>query len=219
MKTLKRLGWVGVLVVLGAGCGKEPLKGVLPEDALNRLMEGNRRYVSSKATHPDQTAERRTAVAGAQSPFAVVLGCADSRVPPEVLFDQGLGDLFVVRTAGHVVDEAGLGSLEYAVEHLGVHLIVVLGHERCGAVGAAVKDLKTGGHVDSLVKAIRPAVEASKGMPGDPLDNAMRANVAMVTRKLKASKPILAGAVEEHKVRVVGARYDLDSGAVEVIAP
>lgn len=219
MKLGKWLVVVGAVAALAAGCGREPLKGVPPEDALKTLMEGNRRYVSAKATHPGQTAQRRTAIAGAQSPFAVVMGCSDSRVPPEVLFDQGLGDLFVVRTAGHVLDDAELGSLEYAAEHLDVHLIVVLGHERCGAVAAAVKGLELTGHVESLVKAIKPAVEASKGMPGDPLDNAVRANVALVTRALKSSRPLLGDLVKEGKLRIVGARYDLDSGVVEIIAP
>lgn len=219
MKRYLRFPVVAVLVFAALGCGREPLKGVTPEDALKRLLDGNARYVAAKATHPDQTPERRTAVAGAQSPFAVVVGCSDSRVPPEVIFDQGLGDLFVVRTAGHVLDDAGLGSLEYAVEHLGAHLIVVLGHERCGAVDAAVKGLKAEGHVAALVKAIRPAVEWARGKPGDWLDNAVRANVALATKNLRTAKPLLGEFVEERKLKVVGVRYDLDTGAVETVAP
>ncbi|MBI5016271.1 MAG: carbonic anhydrase [Deltaproteobacteria bacterium] len=208
------------VAALAVGCGKsEPLKGVVPEEALKRLAEGNQRYVAAKASHPDQTPERRTQVAGGQSPFAIVLGCADSRVPPEVLFDQGLGDLFTVRVAGNVLDDAGLGSLEYAADHLGVHLLVVLGHERCGAVDAAVKGGEAEGRVKYLVKALKPAVSAAKGLPGDVLDNAVRANVALVVKQLKTSKPVLAELVEDGKLAVVGARYDLDTGIVEILKP
>ena len=219
---MKTLRWFQAFLLLASaalGCGREPLGGVAPEEALKRLLDGNARYVTAKATHPDQTAERRTAVAVAQSPFAVVVGCSDSRVPPEVIFDQGLGDLFVVRSAGHVMDDASLGSLEYAVEHLGAHLILVLGHERCGAVDAAVKGLKAEGHIAAIAKAIQPAVEAARGKPGDWLDNAVRANVGLVTQSLNNSKPLLHESVEAGKLKVVGARYDLDTGAVELVTP
>jgi carbonic anhydrase len=208
------------LSVLVLGCGRsEPLKGVAPQEALKRLREGNERYVAARLAHPNQTAECRTRVAGGQSPFAVVLGCADSRVPPEVLFDQGLGDLFVVRVAGNVLDDAGLGSLEYAADHLGVHLLVVLGHERCGAVDAALKGGEAEGHVKYLVRALKPAVAAAKGKQGDALDNVVRANVALAVKQLRASKPVLAELVEHGRLKVVGARYDLDTGSVEVIEP
>jgi len=186
---------LGVLVSLGCG-STEPLKGVAPDEALKRLLDGNQRYAVAKAAHPNQTAECRTQIAGGQSPYAIVLGCADSRVPPEVLFDQGLGDLFVVRVAGNVLDDAGLGSLEYAADHLGVHLLVVLGHERCGAVDAAVKGGEAEGHVKYLVKALKPAVEAAKGRPGDGLDNAVRTNVALAVKRLRGSKPVLSELVE-----------------------
>lgn len=201
-----------------AGCAdRRPLGGVAPEEGLKRLLEGNQRYVAARALHPNETAECRTRVAGGQEPFAMVLGCSDSRVPPEVLFDQGLGDLFVVRTAGHVLDDAGLGSLEYAAEHLGVRLLLVLGHERCGAVGAAVKGGEAEGHLEYLVKAIAPAVEATRGTPGDAVDNAVRANVAQVAATLRSSKPLLRELAEDGRLKVVGARYDLDTGVVEVL--
>lgn len=185
-------------------------------------MAGNERYVARKARRPNQTAARRAEVAKGQWPFAIVLGCADSRVPPEIVFDQGLGDLFVVRVAGNIVDAGGIASIEYAVEHLGARLVLVLGHERCGAVAAAVEAAgKPGdlpGHLGSLLRPIAPAVEQAKGQPGDLLDNAVRANVTLAVGHLKASEPILAGPVREGRVRVVGGRYDLQSGRVELIA-
>jgi carbonic anhydrase len=187
------------------------------ELALAELVLGNARHVVARHEHPDQTTERRREVAVAQHPIAVVVGCADSRVPPEIVFDQGLGDLFVVRCAGEVVDAAALGSIEYAVDHLGVALIVVLGHERCGAVKAVLDGGETHGHVTDLLRAIRPAVEAVRGMPGDALDNAVRAQIAVVKGQIEESEPLLAGLAREDAISVVGARYDLDSGEVDFL--
>jgi carbonic anhydrase len=138
-------------------------------------------------------------------------------VPAELVFDQGFGDLFVIRVAGNIIDDAILGSVEYAAEHLGPRLILVLGHERCGAVDAALGGGHVPGHVSSLVKAIKPAVDTAKGQPGDPLDNAVRANVRRVAGQVRASQPILAKMVAAGKLQVVGARYDLDTGAVEMV--
>lgn len=187
----------------------EKAPSVTAEEALKRLEEGNKRYVEGALAHPHQDGGRRTEVAGGQAPFAIVLGCADSRVSPEVLFDQGLGDLFVVRVAGNVVDDHVLGSIEYAVEHLGAKLVVVLGHERCGAVKAAKETIAAkataGGHVGSLVEAIAPAVEETTG--GD-LDATIHANVANVAEELAESGPVIKG------VTVRGAYYDLDTGTV-----
>ncbi len=188
------------------------------DQALADLMAGNKRYVAARLTYPNQTVARRAEVAKGQHPFAVILGCADSRVPPEIIFDQGLGDLFVIRVAGNVVDDVVMDSIEYAAEHLGVQLIVVLGHTRCGAVDATVKGGEAAGHIRSLVEAIRPAVEKAKGQPGDLLTNAVKANVEMVVDRLKSSKPILAESVEAGRLKIVGARYDLESGVVEIIA-
>jgi carbonic anhydrase len=185
--------------------------------ALQKLIEGNKRYVEMTLAHPDQSASCRTDIAKAQKPFAIILGCSDSRVPPEVVFDQGLGALFVVRVAGNVVDDLGLASIEYAVEHLGSHLIVVLGHERCGAVTAAVGGGEAPGHLGVLMEALKPAVEKAKGHGGDGIENAIRANVELMTERLRESKPILAELAEKGEIKVVGARYDLDSGAVEIL--
>ncbi len=191
--------------------------------ALRELLEGNDRYVAAQATHPNQAAARRTEIGAGQHPFAAIFGCSDSRVPPEVVFDQGLGDLFVVRVAGPVLDDAALGSLEYAVLDLGVPLILVLGHQRCGAVKATLEVMESGtqppGHISHLVDAISPAVKRVKGRSGDPLDNAVRANVELIVEKLRASRQVLAAQVSSGKLRIIGARYDLDSGRVDVIVP
>ena len=187
---------------------------ITADQALKKLQDGNQRYVAAKFQNTGKTAKRRAKVAKGQKPFAVVVGCSDSRVPPEVIFDQGLGDLFIIRLAGNIVDDAALGSIEYAVEHLGSPLIVVLGHERCGAVTAAVKGGEAHGHLPALVKAIQPAVNMAKGKPGDAVDNAIRANVAHVSEQIKKAEPILAPAAKAGKVRVTGAYYDLDDGKV-----
>jgi len=133
------------------------------------------------------------------------------------LFDQGLGDLFVVRVAGNIVDDNALGSIEYAVEHLGARLIVVLGHEKCGAVAAAVASDHADGHVDSIVKAIQPAVVKAKTEPGDVVDNAVKENVRQVVAEIRKSEPVLEKLVKSGKIQVIGARYDLDSGKVQLV--
>lgn len=210
-------GLFGVLLQSALPLHAEEAKGVGADEALARLAEGNKRFVEMKLTHPDQDAARRTTLAKGQQPFAVVLGCSDSRVPPEVVFDQGLGDLFVIRVAGNVADDIGLASIEYAVEHTGSRLVVVLGHERCGALTAAVKGGELPGHLPALMAALRPAVEKSKGAADDAVDAAVRANVELTAAQLRESKPVLAEMVEKGEIKIVGARYDLDTGAVEMI--
>jgi carbonic anhydrase len=186
--------------------------------ALEALLEGNARYVEQKLAHPNQTSVRLTEVAQGQAPFAAILGCADSRVPPEIVFDRGLGDLFVVRGAGNLADEVAIGSLEFAVAALKVPVIMVLGHERCGAVQAAVSGGIATGHIGALVRAIQPAVERTRGAEGDPVENAIVANVQIVVANLKNTGPILSEAVQNGTLRIVGGRYDLDSGKVELVA-
>ena len=206
----------GLLKVEAANA--ETTSNITPDAALQKLMDGNRRYIQQKRTFPDQSRSRILELAKGQHPFAIVLGCSDSRVAPEIIFDQGLGDLFEIRVAGNVIDNVVLGSIEYAAAELGVPLLVVLGHERCGAVKAALDGKPVPGHIGSLVAAIKPAVYATKGQPGDAWDNAVRANVKMSVNKLQALSPILAKAVKAGTLKVVGARYDIDSGEVEVIA-
>lgn len=188
---------------------------VAPAEAISRLKEGNARYTSGNQQHPRQAKDRRAELTKSQHPFAVVIGCADSRVPPEIVFDQGLGDFLVNRVAGNVIDDHSLGSTEYAVDHLGTRLIVVLGHEDCGAVKAAKETIaakgKAPGHIQSLVTAIRPAVEAT--VNGD-LEATVKANVKNVVQALRSSTPILKAKVDSGEVRVVGAYYSLDTGAV-----
>jgi carbonic anhydrase len=187
--------------------------------ALRKLMEGNRRYASAATAHPNQTPARRAAVVKGQHPFAVILGCSDSRVPPEIIFDQGLGDLFVVRLAGHILSEEARGSIEYAVDHLGTRLVVVLGHDGCGAVTAAVKGGGAAGRVGRVIQAIAPAVRKARNKPGDLLENAIRENVAMVVEQLKSSAPLLQAQVNNGGLKIIGAHYHLNDGKVTVGCP
>ena len=185
---------------------------VSADDALAKLKEGNARFVNSKVSASKPTAARRAEIAKAQHPFAIVLGCADSRTTPEIIFDQNLGDIFVDRNAGNLVDEHTLGTIEYAVEHLGVRLIVVLGHERCGAVSAAVAGGEAPGHIASLVRDIEPAVQAVKGKPGDQLHLAVAENARLMAERIRHEGDFGDLAKE---VRIIPAVYDLDSGKVE----
>src|SRR5262245_44222660 len=194
------------------------------DEVLRNLMEGNTRFTSGQVTGPRRTPRDFAALAEGQRPEAAILGCADSRVPPEILFDQGVGDLFVVRVAGNVVGGSGpvvKGSIEYAVAELQVPLIMVLGHSSCGAVKAAVQHIDAHdalpGAINDLVNLIKPAVEKSRSQPGDKLENAIRANVALGVERLKSLAPIVATAVEEKRVKVVGATYELKSGKVILV--
>jgi carbonic anhydrase len=191
------------------------------ESALQRLLNGNLRYVANYLQSPGQHAERRTQVAEGQNPFAAILCCADSRVPPEIIFDQGLGDLFVVRVAGNVVDDEILGSLEYAVEHLGVKLILVLGHERCGAVRAALESRVTGGHADGnlgrLIHSLQPAIDAADVTVGNVWDVVINANAQLTAQTLAKTGPFLHEAVKKGELQVTAARYDLNTGLVSLL--
>lgn len=215
---------------------------VSPAEAVSRLKEGNGRYASGNEQHPHesgeertymatnsyenagmiflgktaaQAAERRAELTKSQHPFAIIVSCSDSRVPPEIVFDQGLGDLFVVRVAGNVIDDHSLGSIEYAVDHLAVRLVVVLGHQRCGAVKAAKETIAAKGkapaHIQSLVTAIKPAVEAT--INGD-LEATTEANVKHVVEALCSSTPVLKPKVDSGELQVIGGYYSLETGAV-----
>jgi carbonic anhydrase len=188
---------------------------IAPAEAISKLKEGNGRYASGNLKHPGQTTERRKELAKSQHPLAAIVSCSDSRVPPEIVFDQGLGDLFIFRVAGNVIDDHGLGSIEYAVDHLNVRLIVVLGHQSCGAVQAAKETVaaksKAPGHIQSLVTAIQPAVEATAKAD---LETTVKANVRDVVQALRSSTPVLKPKVDSGELRVVGAYYSLDTGSV-----
>lgn len=189
---------------------------IYPE-SLNKLFEGNSRFISGESNHGNQSLDRVKDVAKGQHPFAIIVGCSDSRVPPEIIFDQGVGDLFVIRTAGNLVDDIALGSIEYAVEHLHVPLIVVLGHEKCGAVDATLQGGAAPGQIQKLIDKIKPAVDESLNLPGDKLDNAVLANIKRIVDQLINSKPIIEEFLNRKKLNIVGARYDLDEGKVTLV--
>jgi carbonic anhydrase len=218
---------------------------VSPAEAVARLKEGNSRFTADNLQHPhesseersymaknsyenggmiflamtaEQAARRRAELTKSQHPFATIVSCSDSRVPPEIVFDQGLGDLFICRVAGNVINDESLGSIEYSVDHLAVRLIVVLGHQSCGAVKAAKETIaakgKAPGHIESLVTAIKPAVEATAK---DDLDTTIKANVKHVVQALRSSTPILKAKVDSGDIRVIGGYYSLDTGSVTFI--
>jgi carbonic anhydrase len=198
----------------------KPENVLSPDAALDRLMKGNTRYVEGVAKRHDFNHEREPLRTG-QNPFAGVLSCADSRIAPEYCFDTARGDIFVCRVAGNFASDEIVASFEYAVQVLNTPLIVVLGHDACGAVDATMKSVKDGtmlpGHLPSLVDAISPAVKAVEGAGGDMLANAIRRNVMLNVEKLKAAGPILSAVVESKKLRVVGGIYKLASGRVELL--
>ena len=222
------LGLAASAVAVGWAARAEPADAPAskanPDAVLMDLVEGNRRFASGQTQAPRRRPEDFSALAAGQRPDAVVVTCADSRVPPEIVFDQGVGDLFVVRVAGNVVSGAGAivkGSIEYAVAELGVSLIIVLGHTQCGAVKAVLQHIdahdRLPGAIAGLVQALQPAVASAKGKPGDPLDNAIRANVLTGVARLKGLPPIVAPAVKRGALKVVGGVYDLQSGLVAII--
>lgn len=188
-----------------------------PDEALQRLMEGNQRFVSRKRLNPHQTSDRLVEVAGGQKPFASILGCADSRFPTEIVFDQGFGDIFVCRIAGNIATPEEIGSLEFGSLVLGTKVLMVIGHEKCGAVDACIKGAQVPGQIGSLIEAIKPAVEKSKNQPGDRLENAIKANVLQQVENLKAS-PVISQLIKENKLKVVGGYYDLDTGTVSMVS-
>jgi carbonic anhydrase len=198
----------------------KPENVLSPDAALDRLMKGNARYVEGVAKRHDFNHEREPLRTG-QNPFAGVLSCADSRIAPEYCFDTARGDIFVCRVAGNFASDVMVASFEYAVQVLNTPLIMVLGHDACGAVDATIKSVKDGttlpGHLPALVDAISPAVKAAEGEGGDMLANAIRRNVMLNVEKLKAAGPILSAFVESKKLRVVGGIYKLASGRVELL--
>jgi carbonic anhydrase len=221
---LKLVGGVGAGIALSgsalfaAGEIPKPQNVLSPDEALERLKKGNQRYVDGVMKRHDFEAEREV-LAGGQNPYAGVLSCADSRIAPEFAFDSGRGDLFVVRVAGNFAEVDGIASFEYAVKFLGTTLLVVLGHDKCGAVGAAISKVKDDaelpGHLPQLVDHIAPAVKTAMSEQGDLLANAIRENVLLNVEKLKTASPVLSDYVSSGKVKVVGGVYKLKDGRVE----
>lgn len=187
-----------------------------PDSALKRLLEGNKRFVEDKRQNL-QAQLRLQETAAAQFPFASILGCADSRFPAEIVLDQGLGDLFVVRVAGNVASQTAIGSLEFSTAVLGTQLILVIGHERCGAVAAAVEGNPLPGRIGVFVEEIKPAVRRVRNRPGDAVDNSVIANIQYQVERLKEASSILSGLQREGKLKIVGGRYDLDSGELMIV--
>jgi len=216
---------MGLLLASAAGAKEmkappKPQNVLTPAGSLERLTKGNARYVEGVSLRHDFKHERE-ALVGGQNPYAAILSCADSRIAPEYAFDSGRGDLFVCRVAGNFANNETVASLEYAVAVLGTPLILVLGHDSCGAVDAAIKSLKDGttlpGHIPSLVTGIAPAVKAVSGQAGDTLANAIRQNVIDNVARLSSATPILSAAVEQGKLKVSGGIYRLGDGRVELV--
>jgi carbonic anhydrase len=213
-------GFSGALSAKEAKAPPKPQNVVSPDQALEFLRKGNQRYVTGVSRRHDFKHERE-ALTGGQNPYACILSCADSRIAPEYAFDSGRGDLFVCRVAGNFANAESIASFEYAVAILGAPLILVLGHESCGAIEATIKSLKDNstlpGHLPSLVNALAPAVKESAQQSGDPLANAIRQNVVDAVAALKSATPILQTAVSEGKLKVVGGIYHLADGKVEML--
>jgi carbonic anhydrase len=209
-----------------AGVGRASAAGattsVTADEAIARLKAGNEKYVSAPQVCALDLLKQREQVAKGQTPWAAILSCADSRVPPELLFGGlGVGELFVARNAGNMADTATMGTIEYGTEHLGVPLVVVLGHERCGAVAAACevveKHTKFPGSIGPMVNAIVPAAKAVYGKPGDFVDNTVRESAKRTTTKIATTSEIVSHLIKAGKVKVLAARYDLDDGRVEFL--
>lgn len=187
--------------------------------SLRALIEGNTRFASAHSVHPDESLDRTHEVAEAQHPIAVVIACSDSRVSPELVFDEGIGDIFVIRTAGNIIGEIELGSVEYAVEHLQVPLVVVLGHERCGAVKALVDHEVPHGHLQCIIDSLsqEPEIKAIPANDPDRLESCIRANINHGVNELLQQSSLLSNRVKQGTLKVIGARYDLDDRTVSII--
>lgn len=194
--------------------GQEVKKRPSADEALKVLKEGNQRFVSGKLLHPNHCEESRQNLAAGQEPIATILSCADSRVPPVDIFDQGLGDLFVVRVAGNIIGDHSLGSIEYAVTHLHTPLVIVMGHSNCGAVSAVVNGVTLHGHIATLGPAIQAAVKNVETTEGDKICNTSKELARQIAKKISESEPIMADLVKAGTVKIVPAFYELHSGEV-----
>lgn len=209
-----------VFCVCIPSCNKTP-KNVaklnsVPDKALQRLIEGNKRYMEKRSVYRDETEKRRESTLNKQEPFAIIIGCSDSRVPPEIIFDQGLGDLFVVRVAGNVVGPIERDSIEFAAVQLKVPLIMVLGHQSCGAVNGVITGSSNKDQIEDIAPLIQPAVEKAKALPGDLLTNSILENVKLVVAQLKAD-PVLSSLIQSENLKVIGGYYKLDKGDVSLL--
>ncbi|MCL1474653.1 carbonic anhydrase [Argonema antarcticum] len=188
-----------------------------PDQALQRLMDGNQRFIAGKPINPNRSLARLRQVSQTQKPFAALLSCADSRIPAEILFDQGFGDLFMCRVAGNVATSEEIGSLEFGTLVLGAKVIMVMGHKRCGAVDATIKGAQVPGQIGSLLEAIKPALQMSRSFDNDRLESTTKANVLVQVETLKKS-PVISQLIKEGKLKVVGGYFDFDSGSVSMVS-
>jgi len=197
--------------------GRTPQNRPTADEALRILLEGNKRFLTGKLEHPNHCEESRQAVANGQAPIATILTCADSRVPPVDIFDQGIGDLFVVRVAGNIIGDHSLGSIEYAVQHLHTPLVIVMAHSCCGAVGAVASEVRLEGHMATFTAPIQTAIKNVKELEGDLVDNAAQEVARMISSQIAYSEPIIGDFTKEGKVKVIPAYYDLSTGEVSIL--
>jgi carbonic anhydrase len=219
------LSAVAFLLANAVTLASESGPGINPDEALKKLLDGNRNYVSNQMTiNESSSPAKRQALTSAQHPFAVILCCSDSRVPPEIIFDKGLGEIFVVRVAGNVTNPIIIGSIEYALEHLGSSLIMVLGHSRCGAVTAAVDAAgHQSGNIGAIIEAIGPAVqlarkETKENNKSDLVEAAIDFNIKLAARSLLEQSPVIRSFVDSGKIKIVTAKYHLDDGKVSLLS-
>lgn len=210
----------GLLLPAGSRAAGHGGAGVPPDEALAKLVAGNKRFVAGTLTHADDLVERREALVDGQTPFATILCCSDSRVPPELAFDQGLGDLFITRVAGNFPDDAIIGSIEYSIEHLGARLVMVLGHQSCGAIKATYSAIKTKKplpkHLDAIQRLMGPGIMRTVLTNGGE-EAAVEANVRAAVAALQAAPPVISKGVGDGSIRVVGAEYHLGTGAITLL--
>ena len=213
---MRRLILTLVLMLFTSNAFAMTMPNIPADIALQKLKEGNDRFVSYKMKHPNINKSRREKLVNGQHPYAIILSCSDSRVPPEIIFDQGLGDIFVIRNAGNVLDEHVMGSIEYAVHHLGVNLVVVLGHEFCGAVGAAMKDNKESFAIESIKASIAPAVAQCKKDKAYSYENIIKTHAKLCVDEILEDRGF-AEYYKKHDFKVVPAYYNVDTGRVEFL--
>lgn len=213
-----------VLILTTLNCTSkhaEPYEDFKTKSPLEQLFAGNQRFKENHPIHPDQTLERLRALQKGQHPFATVISCSDSRIPPELIFDQGLGDLFVIRNAGNIISDYELGSIEYAVEHLETPLVVVMGHTSCGAIGAYLEHQHDTipNHIQSIVDYIKSEPEALElnNQDAQYYDNAVEANVKHALRLIQNSEPVLKEMIEHHKIELVGLIYNIENGSLKIV--
>lgn len=209
-----------LFTILFFSCGKKPKEHLVDlRTPLEKLKAGNELFVSGNPAHPHETLQRIKELKKEQHPFVILVSCSDSRIPPELIFDQGLGDIFSIRTAGNIIGEYELGSIEYAVEHLHCKLIVVLGHENCGAIQAYASsqhEKPAGGHIQNLINYIA-CEEEEKNIPASQrsnIDILVKANITHCVNLLKSSTPVLKPLVDKQEIKIISAYYDLDNGKV-----